>query len=280
MDIDRLHQAARRPRLYEKGDAEMWTDEYISKQLLEIHLDPEIDSASRTPENIERTLGLIRKFCHKPGMNILDLGCGPGIYLEDLARKGHHCTGIDFSETSIAYAKLHAKENGQDISYLCRDYLELDFENLFDLIMLIYTDLGVLLPAERSALLKKIHRALKPGGVFVFDVVNEKNGAGKFREENQWTYKNGGFWSEGAYMEVTRSFHYPEAGVFLRQHTIMDESEQIRNYRFWMHYFSFGEIDRILRENGFAGTEEYDRILLARDEWSGENISFYKTVKK
>lgn len=280
MDIDRLHQAAQRPPLYEKGDAEMWTDAYISRQLLDIHLNPEIDSASRTPGNIERTLRLIRDFCGKPGMDILDLGCGPGIYLEHLARLGHRCTGVDFSENSITYATRQAKEKRLDITYLLQDYLDLDFESQFDLVLLIYTDLGVLLPRERSRLLGKIHRALRPEGIFIFDVVNDRNRDRKFREESTWTYHPGGFWRDEPYMEVASSFHYPEARVFLRQHTIMDESETIRNYRFWMHYFSAGDMDQILREHGFSSTEEYDRVLQPGDEWGGENISFYKTGKK
>ena len=280
MDIDKLHHAAQKPPLYEKGDAEMWTDEYISQQLLEIHLNPEVDSASRTPGNIERTLQLIRDSCRKPLMNILDLGCGPGIYLEQLAREGHRCTGVDFSENSIAYATRQAREKGLDITYLCQNYLDLDFSDQFDLVMLIYTDLGVLLPRERSRLLGKIHRAMIPGGIFVFDVVNDRNGDRKFREDSTWTYHASGFWSDEPYMEVARGFHYPEAKVFLRQHTIMDESETIRNYRFWMHYFGEGNMARILLEHGFSSPREYDGILQAADEWSGQNISFFVAGKE
>jgi len=280
MDIDKLHQAAQRPPLYEKGDAEMWTDAYISGKLLDIHLNPEIDSASRTPGNVERTLKLIRDFCRKPVMNILDLGCGPGIYLEQLAGLGHRCTGVDFSENSIAYATRQANGKGLDITYLCQNYLDLDFENQFDLILLIYTDLGVLLPRERSRLLRIIHRALRLEGIFIFDVVNERNGDRKFREDSTWTYNATGFWRKEPYMEVASSFHYPEARVYLRQHTIMDESDTIRNYRFWMHYFSAGEMEQILRDHGFSSPREYNRVLQARDEWSGENISFFKAEKK
>ena len=38
---------------------------------------------------------------------------------------------------------------------------------------MIFTDFGVLLPDDRAELLSNIHRALKPGGCFIFDVLND-----------------------------------------------------------------------------------------------------------
>ena len=101
MELNKLHIATQRPDLYEKGDSVIWTDKHISKKLLELHLNPDIDSASRAQESINKTIEFITSFCRESPMSILDLGCGPGIYLEKLAEAGHICTGIDFS-------KLHA----------------------------------------------------------------------------------------------------------------------------------------------------------------------------
>ena len=182
MDPDKLHLAAQRPALYEKGDSTIWTDEHISQKLLELHLNPNIDSASRSQKSIDKTLEFILSFCKDAPMEILDLGCGPGIYLERLAGKGHTCTGIDFSANSIGYARNQAEGKGLEISYMNQDYLELDFENQFDLILLIYTDIGVLLPEERTKLLKRVHRSLKPGGTFIFDVLHARNLEEKFQE--------------------------------------------------------------------------------------------------
>ena len=36
-----------KPALYEKGTVELWTDDHISKGLLEAHLDPDWDAATR-----------------------------------------------------------------------------------------------------------------------------------------------------------------------------------------------------------------------------------------
>lgn len=279
MDIDKLHIAAKRPALYEKGDSMMWTDEHISQKLLELHLDPNVDSASRSLESIDRTMEFILSFSKDSPMNILDLGCGPGIYLEKLAGLGHHCTGIDFSKNSILYARKQADEKGLNINYMNQDYLELDFEEQFDLILLIYTDIGVLLPAERDGLLDRIRRALKPGGIFIFDVLNDRNLEQKFHESQTWTYEFSGFWNPGPYLELASGFHYPEDKVFLKQHTILDESEKIRNYRFWTHYFNTEDVKAMLSSRSFDQTAHFENILPANDIWDGENVTFYKTQK-
>jgi len=278
LNIDKLHIASQRPKIYERGDSIMWTDDHISKKLLEIHLNPELDSASRTPESINKTVEFISNACTESSMSILDLGCGPGFYLEKLAELGHKCTGVDFSKNSISYAKGQAKEKGLEINYLCQNYLELDFETQFDLIILIYTDLGVLFPDEREELLDKIHRALKPGGVFIFDLVNDKNIDLKFQEQQTLVFKYGGFWKPVPYMELANGFHYPDEKVFLKQHTIIDEADRVNIYRFWTHYFTSEDVISLLSSRNFKLTECKENILPATDIWNGENITFYKTI--
>lgn len=279
MDLDKLQRAAQRPPLYEPGDSIMWTDPHVSKKLLELHLNPELDSASRSKESISKTLAFISSSLPETGVKILDLGCGPGLYLEKLAASGHNCTGIDFSENSISYASQQADAKGLDIQYLCQNYLELDFENLFDLIILIYTDIGVLLPEERDHLTDRIFKALKPGGIFLFDALNERNSDQKFMEEQTWSQNSDGFWSASLYLELVSGFHYPEKKVFLKQHTLIDESDNIRNFRFWMHYFEDEEMIALLKARGFRQTESFEQILSANDIWDGENVTFYRTFK-
>ena len=279
MNFKDLIRISNTPDLYEPGDAIMWTDEYIARQLLEMHLNPEIDAATRTPPSIENTLEFIIKFCNRPEMKILDLGCGPGIYTEKLSLKGHHVTGIDFSKNSIRYAAQRASEKQLDINYICQDYLEINYQDQFDLIMLIYTDFGVLIPEERDKLLSLIHAALKPGGIFIFDVLNDRNVDQKFQDHRSWLVENGGFWMNSPYLELIQGIHYEDERVFLKQHTIISEYEACRTYRFWIHYYKAKDLIPILHEKGFNNIETDEKVLPQSDLWNGENVTFY-TVKR
>ena len=139
-------------------------DEYISTQLLKTHLNPDMDLASRKDATISLTVEWILEKAPGDRLNILDLGCGPGLYTEKLAEKGHQITGMDYSANSIRYAGESAGRKKLNIFYTQQNYLELNEENRYDLILMIFTDFGVLPPDQREILLANIYRALKPGG--------------------------------------------------------------------------------------------------------------------
>ena len=273
MELHKIIEATKRPEVYSKGTARMWTDEYISKQLLEVHLNPDIELASRKETTIDGTVEWILEKVAGEGMEILDLGCGPGLYAEKLAGKGHKVTGIDFSASSIRYALKSATDKGMDISYRQQDYLELDEENSYDLIMMIFTDFGVLLPDEREKLLAIIHRALKPGGKFLFDVMNENFSVTEAGSKS-WEAASKGFWREGPYLALTESFCYEEQQVTLSQHVIIDEGEEVEIYRFWMHTFSHADLEELLFAKGYRTVECCDRIIPGCDMYRTEDVTF------
>lgn len=279
MNILSLIKAAQKPILYEKGTSIMWTDEHISKHLLKYHLDPEVDAASRKISTIKIIVDWILGLINKPKMNILDLGSGPGLYSEILAQKEHKVTGVDFSKNSIEYAKNQAEKNNLEIEYINQNYLDLDYNKQFDLVMLIYTDFGVLLPYERNKLLENIHRALKQGGIFLFDVLNDKNIEQKILKQS-WDLKKSGFWKDDPYLSLNEGYHYPDEKVLLNQHIIIDESNKHEIYRFWSHYFNKEDLIPILKSKGFKDIETHENILPESDVWNGENVTFYTTVKK
>lgn len=164
------------PSRFEQTDNVFWQDSYIAKKLLEAHLSPDTEGASRSFKFIDKSIDFIQQIAPKKSyQKVLDLGCGPGLYSERLARKGYTVTGIDFSENSIRYAKEQAKKLDYDIEYRYENYLELNDSNIYDLALLIYCDYGALAPENRSILLFNIWNSLKNGGKLLLDVFSQKN---------------------------------------------------------------------------------------------------------
>jgi ubiquinone/menaquinone biosynthesis C-methylase UbiE len=274
MKLDSILSKAQKPAIYEKGTAVMWTDEYISKQLLAVHLNAEIDLASRKTNTIKQTVEWMLEQARGRELTILDLGCGPGLYAELLAEKGHKVTGVDFSKSSIDYARRQARGKKLDINYIHSNYLDLKMdENAFDLVMLVYTDFGVLLPEEQKKMLQFVYRVLKPGGIFIFDVLNDLNLDQKLTPKN-WEIVPDGFWKPEPYLALSESILYEKEKVILYQHLILDEKEELDVYRFWTHFFSHSDLKKILTENGFEKYEFFEDVLLEENLFSGKNVTF------
>lgn len=275
MNFELIKKLSAKPALYEKGTAVMWTDPYISQRLLEMHLNPGHDMASRSNEKIDIVIRRILDIAGRTSMKILDLGCGPGLYSGKLAEQGHKVTGIDFSQHSIRYANRRAGEKKLDIQYIQGNYLEIDIGNSYDLVILIYLDFCAMIPEERDLLLKKIYHALKPGGLFIFDVINEKNLKSKLPSPS-WDVQERGFWKNEPYIALNHGYHYPEARVWANHHIIIGEDDTVNSYIFWNHYYEKKDLISILETTGFANIENHERVLPESDDyWNGENVTFY-----
>ena len=153
MILDRIIEHSKKPPVFSKSTLNFWKDEHISKFLLEAHLNPNWDAASRKPEIIDKTINWVaNNYLKNKNSKILDLGCGPGLYTEKFLNKcsDFKITGIDFSKHSIKYAKDSAIKKKLNINYIYMNYLEMDYENEFDLIFMIYCDFGALNNDDRN----------------------------------------------------------------------------------------------------------------------------------
>lgn len=249
--ISRLIELQEKPAPFTPGEPLFWNDPHISKQMLEAHLNPNVDAASRRPETIDRIVQwLIQTLGLKPGDSLLDLGCGPGLYASRFARLGFQVTGVDYSRRSIDYASKYAKENHLDIAYRYENYLELQDENLYDAVFLIYGDLCPLSPGQRATLLKNIVRALKPKGTFVLDVTTRECRK-KYGNKNRWYAAESGFWKPGPHLVLEEGFDYPEQSLWLDQYTVIESDEKISVYRNWFQDYTPDTITAELAQAGF-----------------------------
>jgi hypothetical protein len=54
--IKQLDAMAKRPALYENGTIKLWTDKHIAKRMLETHLDPDSDAATKNFTTVQKTV--------------------------------------------------------------------------------------------------------------------------------------------------------------------------------------------------------------------------------
>jgi SAM-dependent methyltransferase len=146
-----------------------------------------------------------------------------------------------------------------DIEYKVQNFLELDYEEEFDVVLSMYCELGALTNNERDKLLKIINRALKPGGKFIFDVFTANN-----REQNDlgrnWEVTQKGFWDKKPYLSLNETFFYPEADTYLNQIIVVNEDEEISLYRVFEHFYNKETITKVLNKFGFINPSFYSDL--------------------
>ncbi len=249
-----LTALTQRPKLYEKGSApssEIWTDEHISKGMLEAHLNPDWDAATRNHAFVRDAVKWIASTAPAEKYPaLLDLGCGPGLYSELFHQAGYKVTGMDFSERSIKYARNSAKEKNLPIEYMLQDYFKLNLSERFDIVTLIYYEYGTFPPEDRVKLLKNIRAALKPNGLLIFDV-NAPQYLADREESTSWNYINGGFYTPRPYIELCSTYLYEEKRTKCDRHIIITE-EEIESFNLWEHTFTKEELTQTLTAANFT----------------------------
>lgn len=259
--MENLTKHMQKPKLFTKSTAPFWDDPHISEQMLKAHLDPESDVASRKHETIDRSVEwIVKELNLRKGSTILDLGCGPGLYCTRLAEKDLKVTGIDYSRRSIQYAEKYAALNKLEITYIHKDYLTIDYNDTFDIVTLIYYDFDVLSGQDRDLLLCKIHKSMKPGGYFIFDVFTPKY-HDSVKEERTWKYEEKGFWRPIPYLLLTEKIKYPKHNVLLTQYFVLDSNSRFDTYRIWDHAYTKHSISQVLSNGGFHAMQYYGDII-------------------
>ena len=247
-----LQDISRRPQPFSRYTAkELWTRPHLARQMLQYHLNQETELASRRFETIDQIVSWIDSQLGLFGKRVCDLGCGPGLYTQRFAARGADVNGVDFSAHSLEYARLKAKENKQSISYTQADYLSDDLPVGFDIVTLIYTDYSVLSPTQRASLLGRIRKMLKPGGRLVMDVAGMGSLANK--EECTLIESNlmNGFWAEGDYVGIQRSFVYPDECLSVDRYVIVEPAGTWQVFN-WFQYFTPAGLQKELGSAGFA----------------------------
>lgn len=254
-----LDLLTKKPECYAENTNKFWDDEHISKGMLDAHLNPTWDAASRNHAFINRSVEWITRIA-PPTIytKLLDLGCGPGLYAEEFYKKGYEVTGIDYSTRSIEYAQNQSNEKSLNITYHYMNYLDISYNEEFDVITLIYCDFGVLSDCNRKRLLDNIYKALKPNGKLIFDVYTPLQYS-DVAESKDWNYYEKGFWSNEPHICLNAHYVYKEINTHLNQTHVITK-DKVECYNIWEHTFSIDELQDDLNKAGFESIAFYNDV--------------------
>jgi ubiquinone/menaquinone biosynthesis C-methylase UbiE len=251
-----------------------WHQPDFSERMLREHLDETHGAASRiAAERAAQLDWLWAKLALQPGMRLLDMTCGPGLYAVELARRGCLVTGIDFSPAAIAYAKDLALSQGvaAQCTFVEQDVRCLDFSAAnFDAVILLYGQLAVFTKAEAQMLLGQLAGALKPGGKLCVELLNQAR-VDKTRSE-WWFTDDQGLWGDRPFLHLGERFwHEAEEMSLERFYIIHLETGELTEISLSDQTYSVETMTHMLDRAGFAAVEVYEAWdhlpLYDADEW-------------
>ncbi len=268
LDLELLYAISQRSEPYERSDHFIWTDDHVGRQMLKYHLDPDLDSASRKLVAIDQQVRWIADHVgQKPGTRVLDIGCGPRLYCERFHNLGCCVTGVDFNAHSLAYARERAAQNENTIEYVYRNYVDLTYQDEFDVVTLINSDYGALTPVELEKVTGAVSRALKPGGYFVFDTLSLQYLERRITECTSCrVYPDTGFWAPGSHLVIEQTLVYPPEQAQLDRQIVVARSGDMKVFHNWLTYYTREQVVEDLKRAGlevvetnpFLSTEAYD----------------------
>src|SRR4030043_1375584 len=127
---------------------------------------------------VQGTLGecdfIEQELAYDKSLKIIDVGCGTGRHSIELTKRGYHITGIDLSDSQLAWAREKAKQFNLKIDFQKHDARDLPFDGQFDAAIMLCEGGFPLMETDEMnfEILKNVTRALKDKGKLIFTTLN------------------------------------------------------------------------------------------------------------
>lgn len=156
----------------------------------------------------QRRVALFADFLGDGVKNVLEIGCGTGLFTQELAFTGHHITAIDISPDLLARAteRIHSP----NVTFACENAYATSFANAsFQAIV----GSSCLHHLELAPALKEFYRLLLPGGSIMFTEPNMLNPQIAMQKNIPWLKRLAGDSpDETAFVRFSLAKNLAEAG--------------------------------------------------------------------
>ncbi len=183
----------------------------------------------------------------------VDLACGTGSVALRLSRAGLQVTAVDMSEDMLCVAQQKAQMEENPPRFVCQKLQNLHLPKGVDLAVCALDSIDYILnPEECRQAISRVHKALNPGGCFIFDVNTPKKlramDGGIFFDEDDNVFC---LW-RGEFDDRTNVCTYG-MDIFQRRGSLWERSGEIhREYA-----YSAEELVSYLKDAGFTAIEVY-----------------------
>ena len=173
---------------------------------------------------------------------VLDVPCGFGRHSLELARRGHHVTGVDLSVEFIAEAREAAKAAKLKAEFRVGDMRRLQLDGGFDLACCLGNSFGYLEFDDMVAFVRGVAGALKPGGRFVIET-------GMAAESVLPTFKEREWWQVDDILFAVENRYQADVSCLETEATFVRNGKtEVRKWWHWV--YTVGEIRRLLGQAG------------------------------
>ncbi len=228
-----------------------WAEPAFSQRMLREHLADSHDAASRRPEVVDRQVAWIHEtVLREMPAQVLDLGCGPGLYTSRLARRGHTCLGLDISPASVDYANGRA---GDGERYRLVDVRAADFGGPWDLVMMLFGEVNVFRPSDVAAILARAAAALAPGGAVLLEVSRAEAIQALGEAPATWSGVERGLFSDRPHLVLRDSAWHPDSTTSAVRYSIVDlAGAGVVEYGETQVAYAPAHLDALLEEAGLV----------------------------
>lgn len=183
------------------------------------------------------------------GSDVLDLCCGTGQLAAGLCERGYRVTGLDGSAEMLAFAR----ENAPQAELIRGDARTFQMPKRFHAVLSAFDSLNHIMSLEELVqVFRNVHQALRPQGVFLFDLNRE--------EESEIQGQTLDMVTDDHVCIVRASY---EIETKLKRYDVtmfrwLAARWQRHDVCLWQQYYEEAEVIAALAEAGFKRVKTYD----------------------
>jgi SAM-dependent methyltransferase len=200
-------------------------------------------------DHVEKALALARP----RGRRALDLACGPGRCSIALAQRDFEVTGVDRTKLLLDRARRRARRAGLAVEWVRSDMRDFVREEAFDLALNMFTSFGYFDDKEEDAtVLRNVLTSLRPGGIFLLEMVGKEYLAAIFQPTSMETLPDGS--------QLVQKREIFDDWTRVRNDWVLIRKGRTRTFRFHHTIYSGQELKDRLLDAGFENVRLYGSL--------------------